>query len=565
MQNQVNYDLKSVSLPRLMGTLLRLFVVLLESPLTRPLLIGTFLKNGGIDALRRMVVDEPPTLLPLVPPPDRELGPPPDLVTFPPSPDHAHKGFAYATVWDYAYAYRSSAATPEQVARRLLEALDQSERLDPPLRAFIAVNRDDLLHQAEASTERFQAGAPLSIFDGVPVAVKDEVDMAPYPTTVGTKFLGKAPVTRDSTVVARMRAAGALLVGKANMHEIGITPTGLNIHHGTPRNPHNPAHYTGGSSSGSAAAVAAGLCPVAIGADGGGSIRIPAAFCGIVGLKATFGRVSECGAAPLCWSVAHLGPLAATAEDAALAYAVMAGADSQDPNTLSQPAVTIDGYDSPNLRGLRLGIYRPWFEHAIPSIVAACNRVVEGLKDLGAEVVQIAIPELDAIRVAHVISILSEMGANMDRYDRDHRRDFDPSTRLLLVLAREFTGRDYIQAQRIRTRAMRHFAEAFKVADVILTPTTAITAPEIPKVALRSSESDTTAITEMMRFVNPANLTGLPAISFVAGYDESGLPIGCHAMGRPWEEHLLLRIAHATEQFVERRRPQVYYDLLGEG
>ena len=170
---------------------------------------------------------------------------------------------------------------------------------------MIAVNRDDVMKQAREATQRIKAGKPLSIFDGVPVAVKDELDMVPYPTTVGTSFLGKSPAKEDATVVARMRAAGALLVGKTNMHEIGINVTGLNPHHGTTRNPYNTDHFTGGSSSGSATAVAAGLVPVAIGADGGGSIRIPASFCGVFGLKPTFGRVSEHGAAPLCWSVAH--------------------------------------------------------------------------------------------------------------------------------------------------------------------------------------------------------------------------------------------------------------------
>ena len=175
------------------------------------------------------------------------------------------------------------------------------------------------------------------------------------PPPSAQNFLGRVRRQKDSTTVARLRAAGALLIGKANMHEIGINPVGFNAHYGTTRNPYNTNHYTGGSSSGSATAAASGLCPVALGADGGGSICIPSALCGLVGLKSTFGRVSEYGAAPLAWSVAHLGPLAASAADAALMYAVIAGADLQDPNTHYQPAPSLADFGNMDLRGLSFG------------------------------------------------------------------------------------------------------------------------------------------------------------------------------------------------------------------
>jgi Asp-tRNA(Asn)/Glu-tRNA(Gln) amidotransferase A subunit family amidase len=318
--------------------------------------------------------------------PSETRGSPPDLARLAQAPRPSAQGFAFTTTRDYADAYRAGAATPEQVAERVLAAIEDSNARTPPLRAIIACQRDDVMAQARASAQRFRAGAPLSIFDGVPVAVKDELDMVPYGTTVGTRFLGKTPAREDSTVVARMRAAGALLIGKANMHEIGISVTGLNPHHGVARNPYNPAHFTGGSSSGPASAVAAGLCPVAIGADGGGSIRIPSSFCGLVGLKATYGRVSEFGAAPLCWSVAHIGPLAATAHDAALMYAIIAGADPKDSNSQHQPPVTLDGFDQSDLRGLTLGVYTPWFKHASPAMVAGCEKLVKQLEQMGARV-----------------------------------------------------------------------------------------------------------------------------------------------------------------------------------
>jgi Asp-tRNA(Asn)/Glu-tRNA(Gln) amidotransferase A subunit family amidase len=473
-------------------------------------------------------------------------------------------GFRFSTVQDYAKAYREGKITPEDVAHRVLEAIATSNATDPPLRAIIAMDREDVLRQAREATTRIKEGQALSVFDGVPVAVKDEVDMLPYPTTVGTAFLGKSPCKEDSTVVARMRAAGALLIGKANMHEIGIGVTGLNPHHGTPRNPYAPDHFTGGSSSGPGAAVAAGLCPAAIAADGGGSIRIPASFCGIVGIKPTFGRISEHGAAPLCWSVAHLGPLAATATDAALAYAVMAGPDPKDPNSLRQPAPTLADWDKLDLSGLKLGVYWPWFRHATADMVAACEAMLLKFESMGANLREVVIPDLEAGRVAHTLTIAGEMAQALDRTYAEHHREHGADVRINLALARAFTTMDYVQAQRVRTRLIANFAHALEQVDVILTPATALPAPLIPKAALPEGESDLSTLVEIMRFATPANLAGLPAISFPVGYNEAGLPLGMQAMGRAWQEATLLRLALAAERVVDRKSPQIHYRILPE-
>jgi Asp-tRNA(Asn)/Glu-tRNA(Gln) amidotransferase A subunit family amidase len=427
---------------------------------------------------------------------------------------------------------------------------------------MIAVDREDVLRQARDAAERIRRGEARSVLDGVPVAVKDELDMIPYPTKVGTTFLGTSPATQDATAVARVRAAGALLIGKANMHEIGIGVTGFNPHYGTPRNPYDSAHYTGGSSSGPATAVAAGLCPVAIGADGGGSIRVPAAFCGVVGLKATHGRMSEFGAAPLDWSVAHVGPLAATATDAALAYGLMAGPDPQDPLSRHQPPPTLAGWDDLDLNGLTLGIFWPWFRHASEEVVAACESLLAGFQERGAQVREIALPGLEAGRVAHVITIASEMNAALESHYQAHHKEYGLDVRLNLALSRAFTARDYIRAQQARTRLIRNFETALANVDLIITPSTGIVAPAIPPAALKDGDSDLTTLTEIMRFATPANMTGLPAISFPAGYTDAGLPIGMQAMGRAWEEPTLLRLALVAEQMVERRRPRVWFDLL---
>jgi Asp-tRNA(Asn)/Glu-tRNA(Gln) amidotransferase A subunit family amidase len=562
MENKSVYDLKSVKLPYLSGGLLKLFASLVESPLGG-LLIPSLLDSAGIAWMRKQVIDEAPTHHPIyhvgelakenAAVPEKEL---------PRTAAVESRGFHFATVFDYVKAYRDGKTTPEEVAAKLLDAIEASNKAAPPLRAVIFCDHEDVMRQARESTQRIKAGKPLSIFDGVPVAVKDELDMTPYPTKVGTSFLGQSPATEDATVVARMRAAGALLVGKTNMHEIGINVTGLNPHHGTARNPYNVDHYTGGSSSGSAAAVAAGLVPVAIGADGGGSIRIPASFCGIFGIKSTFGRVSELGAAPLCWSVAHVGPLAATATDMALAYGVMAGPDLRDPNSLHQPLPTLKGWDKADLRGVKLGVYREWFMHADMEVVNACTAMLEKLKEMGAELVEVTIPDLELNRIAHTITIVSEMVQAMSYTYPKHHREHGLDVRINLALGRAFNAGDYLLAQRARTRIIRNFMNALKDVDMILTPTTAIASPEIKPGALPEGDSDLSVTVEIMRFVTAGNLTGLPAISFPVGYTTKGLPVGMQAIGRPWQENALLRLAVNAEQMVERKEPQVHYKIL---
>jgi Asp-tRNA(Asn)/Glu-tRNA(Gln) amidotransferase A subunit family amidase len=549
------YNLKSLKLPRITGTGLKLFASTLEVSLGHALLIGSLLENGGIPALRKKVFDDTPTFLPLVESEATEKS----VENF--SPATSTPDFPYRMMRDYQAAYKDGTLTPVTAAEKVLESIKASEEGDRPLRAFVASDREEVMKQAEASAKRHRRGETLGPLDGVPIAIKDEIDALPYPTTVGTSFLGGKPAPADATVTARLRAAGAVIVGKTNMHEIGIAPNGSNANFGATRNPFNDNRDTGGSSSGSATAVAAGLVPAALGADGGGSIRIPAALCGLVGLKPTYGRVSEKGAAPLCWSVAHLGPLAASVEDAAHIYSVIAGPDPADPNTLKQPPVTLKGWQTPNLKGLSFGIYPEWFEHAAPDIVETCYSLVEQFKSAGAKVREIVVPELDEMRVAHAITILSEMAVCMKNY-ATHRKEHGNSVRLSLTLGETFTALDYLRAQRVRTRALAIFADIFKKVDVILTPATALTARPIPLGGEVKGWSDLGTDTEYMRFVYPFNLTGLPAISFPAGYDQEGLPVGMQAVGRHWEEHILFRVAYNAEQSTQRRQPSRFYPIF---
>ncbi len=563
------YDLEPIKAPTASGASLKMLCGLVESKVTGGMLAGTLLKNAGVLAFRQAVTDEHHPLGPPMPyHPRTEPAPavPGEVLEALARPEAApgEDGFAFETVADYRAAYREGRTTPVQVAERVLAACEASEAMQPAMRFFIAQDKDDLMAQAKASAERWAAGKPKGVLDGVPVAVKDELDQAGYPTTVGTRFLGTAPAEADAFAVAKLRAAGAVLTGKANMHEIGLGVTGVNPHHGPARNPYDPARATGGSSSGPAAAVAAGLGPVSLGADGGGSIRIPAGLCGLTGLKATFGRVSETGAAPLCWSVAHVGPLAASARDCAIGYGLMAGTDPADPNSLGQPDPSLDGFADGDLSGLKLGVFEPWIADAEPDVVAAFRKTLEGLVAAGAQVVPVEVPELSLLRVVHMVTIVGEMSAAHMPYIAAGRKRYGHDTRLNLSLAGRLTAADYVHAQRLRVRLSQHFYGLLEEVDAIVTPTTACAAPVIAPKAARTGESNLGLLEQIMRYAPAANLTGCPAISFPAGYTAAGLPVGFQAMGRLWQEHTLLRLAAVAEGFVPRRAPQVHYRLLAE-
>ncbi|MFP4425950.1 MAG: amidase [Spirochaetaceae bacterium] len=578
------YDLTHPRAPRLSGALLEAVAALLERPILGKPIAKKLLTASGIDRFRHLHVPEPPRMHPTVEVGEAKLGETPsdaDLATM--FSGAKATGFRFPSVSDYAEAYREGRMTPSEVAERIIRTLNEQDRGDPPLYLFVRWNEGEIRAQAEESSRRYREGNPRSLLEGIPIPIKDEVDVAGYPTSLGTSFLTTKKAEKDATVVARLRAAGAIILGKANMHEIGIGVTGLNPNYGTPINPYAPWRYPGGSSSGSAAAVALGLVPVAVGADGGGSIRIPAAFCGIAGLKATYGRVSGRGAGPLVWSVGHLGPLAASVADLAILYAHMAGPDELDPWTLGQPPLEL-GAAPASLEGMRLGIYTPWFEDASEDVLVVARSAVQSLTDAGAQVVEIDIPELENLRVAHLLTIVTEQKAAIERYYEDHRTDFGIETRTALALAGRLTGSDYIKAQQVRERGLRQWRKIFASVDVVVTPTTAVLPPKVPEDRLLSGVSDLSSLSEIMRYTPVANLLGFPAISVPAGFvtahsrhflhtqeerDHEGkvyseVPVGLHFMAPHWEEGRLLRLGAAMESMLDRPRPRVYFPTVVE-
>jgi Asp-tRNA(Asn)/Glu-tRNA(Gln) amidotransferase A subunit family amidase len=408
------------------------------------------------------------------------------------------------------------------------------------MRTFIALDEADVVEQACASAQRWESGQTRGPLDGVPVAVKDEFDVRGYATTAGTRFLGRTKATADALVVARLRAAGAIVFGKTNMHELGVHPSGLNPWHGTARNPYDPSRDTGGSSSGSGAVVALGVTPIALGNDGGGSIRIPAALNGVCGHKPTFGRVPTDGVRLLCWSLESSGPLATTVDDLVTAMTVLTDA----PLLL------------PPMKSLRVGICTPWWNWATGEVQAIARAAVE--KIVGSEIVEVALPHIELSLPVGAATFTVEAAAAMARA-LDDGEPLARSTRVTLELARGLSAVSYVQAQRARQLIVRDFELALADVDVVVTPTTAVTAPRYRD---EGDELDEAMINRMVAFTFASNLTGLPATSVPCGYDGDGMPVGLQVIAGHGRDELALAVAGRVEQAVVRRRPSVWYPLL---
>lgn len=527
-------------------------------------------RKAGLDLLIRIKIPDAPTLFPLPEPHQHRKSYEPvdfDKLIEESIEKPKESSFKFVTIPNLIKEYRSHTVTPMQIAERVMEIISDTEKQNPKLRAIVQHDKDEILKMAAASTKRYAEGNPLSFVDGIPVAVKGEYHVAPYYTRCGTTFMGKTPSTEDAHIVKKLRDGGAIIIGIANMHELGIGTTGNNPNrlHGIPRNPYNVNHYTGGSSSGSAVAVAAGLCPIALGTDGGGSIRIPAAACGVVGIKASCGRISTSGEVPLAHTVSYVGPLCATVSDAALVYAFLAGKDEEDPKTLGQPDVTLEGFENiSTLEGITLGIDWKYFRDCDEDVYKECEKVVKYLEDKGAFVVAIQIPELMETLSAHGISIISEMAAGLEEEFDKYYNELNPETASNLGMARLVTARHYFQALKQRTRSMAFLKKIFDEdgVDCILTPGLGMKVPRIPDDALEYGEGNLMTTTQMMRYMGIGNFTGVPGMTLPVGYDDQGLPIALQIMSSWWNEHTMLRVAHAAEGFVTKKKPQVYYSLL---
>ncbi|CAA0807387.1 Fatty acid amide hydrolase [Striga hermonthica] len=588
----VKYQYEKIEAPHLTGFWLNFFVKLLEAPLIGSLIVSHLKKeNKMIEMLRNTVIPEAPMFKPEFPPqePEAEVvlvnedGKAEERVElalkllpdYDPSKSWTADSllpFRYWKIRDYAYAYKSKLVTPSIVAERFISAMDEFNNKKPPMPLLISYDPELIRKQAAASTRRFEEGNPISVLDGIFVAIKDDIDCCPHPSKGGTTFFHEVrPVKEDAATVARLRSCGVILVGKANMHELGLGTTGNNPNHGTTRNPHAPERYTGGSSSGPAAIVASGLCSAALGTDGGGSVRIPSSLCGVVGLKSTYGRTDMKGSICDSGTVEIIGPLASSVEDALLVYAAILGSSiaeriSMKPSLPCLPNLT--SHKGPDILGsLRLGKYTEWFNDVFSAdITVKCEDVLNRLSEAhGCKTVEIVIPELHEMRTSHLVSIGSESACGLNPDFEDGKRvKFTHDTRTNLALFQSFSASDYVAAQCLRRRQMYYHTEIFKKVDVIVTPTTGMTAPVIPPASLSSGETNFQVTGNLMRFAVTANILGFPAISVPVGYDKQGLPIGLQIIGRPWCEATILRLAVAVEELcgTPKKKPSQFYDML---
>ncbi len=439
----------------------------------------------------------------------------------------------------YLAAYGSRAVTPSEVAAAFLA----TEPVGGGVDAFVAVDPHAVRSQALAATQRWKDGTADGPLDGVLVGVKDVFGVAGSVTRAGTRVLGRVTDV-DSEVVRRLRKAGAVIAGKTRTTELGLSPLGPNPAGGTPRNPHAPGHVTGGSSSGSSAAVAAGLVPVAVGTDGGGSLRVPPACCGVLGLKPTYGVVPAGDGAPTgWWSLSVAGPIARTAADLATLFAVLAGRPAAPP----EPAT------------LRVGVDWDWWGTPDPRVDGPCRAVVEAL---GAR--EVHLEHLGLARSAEYVTVVTEVAAAVAELEPGTFDGLSPDVRMLLGLAPAISGVDYVRAQQVRTLLARTFANAFRDVDVLVTPMLAIAVPEIPAGATETGIVHPDLLAQVTAYAFPANLAGLPAASVCVGMDAQGLPVGLQLVGRAGDDERLLAFAARLERegVVSAPRPAQFHDPL---
>ena len=461
---------------------------------------------------------------------------------------------AYTSIREAAEEIHSGLITPAEL---VLETLERIDERDGEIHAYVTVMREQALKDAEQAERELRTGLYRSQLHGIPVAIKDLIAVKDVRLTAGSKVLAGYISHEDATVVELLRKAGAIIIGKTNTHEFAYgtytPPT---------RNPWDLSRIPGGSSGGSAAALAAAMCLGAIGSDTGGSIRIPSACCGVTGLKATYGRVSCYGVIPLSWSLDHVGPMGRSAEDCALLFDAIVGYDPRDPNSVSGPpgkasATLIGGPEGRgplSLQGLRLGVLSDSFVAPLdPEVRAAWQAALLVLKEVGAEVVDVDVqrPALDVYRT---IQRPEASLAHMEKgWLTEHPEDYGEMTRSHLLAGQKIAAVDYLRAQHVR----RVFSSNLRA---VMQPVDALVLPTIPMPAIAIEQIDQSisidgvvenATVALLRLTMPFNLAGLPAISFPCGFSASGLPIGLQVVGKPFEESMILRIAHAYQQLTD--------------
>ena len=448
----------------------------------------------------------------------------------------------HLTIREAAGLLKSGQLSPVELTQAFL---DRIEATDDRLHSYIIVLKEQALDDARLAEAEIRRGDYKGPLHGIPFALKDLYDTAGVTTTAGSKvYIDRVPA-EDATTTARLKAAGGILLGKLAMHEFALGGPDFTTPFPPARNPWNLDHITGGSSSGSGSAVASGQAMAALGSCTGGSIRGPASLCGIVGLKATYGRVSRAGVVTLSWSQDHCGPMTWTVEDTAYMMQALAGYDPKDPTTSTAPVPDYSLSLREDIKGLTIGVPRHFFfaphENVNPEVVATVENGLKVLEGLGANLQEVTIPSLEYVRAANSDIMLSEAFAFHEKNLRTRPHDFGEMVRARFRIGGMFSASDYVQSQRVRKLVNREFAAVLQKVDVLVTPT--MTQP-----AAAFEGYDATSTVRGPSFTAPFNLTGLPAISVPCGFTASGLPVGMQIAGKPFDEPGVIRAAYAYQQ-----------------
>jgi aspartyl-tRNA(Asn)/glutamyl-tRNA(Gln) amidotransferase subunit A len=446
----------------------------------------------------------------------------------------------YLTVSEVASLYRAKKLSPVELTQAVIGRIEQ---LNPQLQAYVTLVTEQALEAAKQAEAEITAGKIRGPLHGIPLALKDLIETKGIATTASSKVLADYVPEQQAAVAEKLEAAGAILLGKTHTHEFAYgvicPPT---------RNPWNPDHIPGGSSGGSATAVASGMATLAIGTDTGGSIRIPSALCGTVGLKPTYGRVSRRGVISLSWSFDHVGPIARSTEDAALMLQAIAGYDSGDPASANVEVGDYTASLKTGIKGLRVGVLRgSYFELITPQVGQAVRQAAEVLRDLGAELHEVDLNTIgEAVPLAFT-AIAAEASSYHQKWLREKAELYGPDVRVLLKAGELILATDYLQAQRRRGIFNEEVSQLFKQVDVLLLPTEPCVAPGIGQDAVDFGVVQIPTLTALIYYTAPFNVCGLPALSLPCGFSD-GLPIGLQIVGRPFDEAGVLRVGYAYEQ-----------------
>jgi len=466
---------------------------------------------------------------------------------------------AFDSIANLASQFRQGALSPVGVTEALFRRIDA---LDPKLHAFIALTRERALAQARAAESALQTGHDLGPLHGIPYAAKDLYDVAGLPTTAGTHLLADNVARADCAAVRRLSAAGMVLLGKTHTVQFAFGGVGINHDHGTPHNPwQRVAHAPGGSSSGSGVAVAAGLAPMALGTDTGGSVRIPAALCGIVGLKTTVGRISRAGVYPLSFMLDSVGPLTRTVEDAALVYEALRGVDFDDDATVGVPPHEVMSDLRRGVKGIRIAFAETvFFDDVDPEVEKAVRQAGHVLAGLGALVESMTVPEV-AVAMAEqkrALMVAAESLVVNGRWLDEHRDALDPIVAGRMASGRTLTATDFIAVSRQWADLRRRVVRTLSDVDALLVPTTMIPARPISAID-QSPESYGEHNLKYLRNTSLGNVLNFCGVSVPCGVSADGLPIGLMIYAKPFDEAMALRVAWAYEQATDwhTRRPDI--------